>query len=115
LVRKKSAVPGTVMKRDREKLTTPEGLKTGSALPEEGALFVPLDRVGKNKRAKVIDIQGGWGLKKRMGQMGIHPGDLIMVVRYGPFGGPLVIEVHGFQLALGRGVASRIFVEEVAE
>jgi len=36
-------------------------------------------------------------------------------VRYGALGGPMVIEVHGFQLALGRGVASQVFVEEVAE
>jgi ferrous iron transport protein A len=115
LVRKKSTIPGVVMEGDRKRLPAAERLKPESALPEEGAYPVPLDRVGENRRAKVIDIQGGWGLKKRMGQMGIHPGDRIQVVRYGPFGGPMVIEVHGFQLALGRGVASRIFVEEVAE
>jgi ferrous iron transport protein A len=47
--------------------------------------------------------------------MGIHPGDVVTVVRYGALGGPMVIEVHGFQLALGRGVASQVFVEEVVE
>jgi len=45
--------------------------------------------------------------------MGIHPGDIITVLRHGAFGGPVLIEIHGFQVALGRGVAARILVEEV--
>jgi ferrous iron transport protein A len=69
--------------------------------------------LGENKKARVIDIQGGWGIRGRLEQMGIHPGDLITVLRYGALGGPILIEVHGFQLALGRGIASRILVEEV--
>jgi ferrous iron transport protein A len=76
-------------------------------------MLIPLDRVAVNKKAKVMGVQGGWGIRRRLEQMGIHPGDIIMVLRYGPLGGPILIEVHGFQVALGRGIASRIFVEEV--
>jgi ferrous iron transport protein A len=89
--------------------------QTGTPPSVEGNRGIPLVQVGENKRAKVIDIEGGWGVKKRLSQMGIHPGDLVTVVRYGALGGPMVIEVHGFQLALGRGVASQVFVEETAE
>ena len=84
-------------------------------IAQEEIRLIRLDRLAENKRAKVIDIQGGWGVKKRLSQIGIHPGDVIAMVRYGPLGGPLMIEVHGFQLALGRGVASQILVEKVAE
>ena len=52
-------------------------------------------------------------LRRRLGQMGIHPGDIVTVLRYGALGGPILIEVHGFQVALGRGIASRILVEDV--
>jgi ferrous iron transport protein A len=45
--------------------------------------------------------------------MGIHPGDTITILRYGALRGPILIEVHGSQVALGRGIASRIIVEEV--
>ena len=79
---------------------------------EEGNAIIPLDRLEEKRKAKVVEIQGGWMVKRRLSQMGIHPGDSITMVRYGALGGPIMIEVHGFQLALGRGVASKIFVEE---
>jgi ferrous iron transport protein A len=75
---------------------------------------IPLDQVEENKKARVIDIQGGWGIKRRLEQMGIHPGDEVKVVRYGALQGPILIEIHGFQVALGRGIASHVIVEEGA-
>jgi ferrous iron transport protein A len=74
--------------------------------------MTPLDRVEENRQVRVVDIQGGWGIRRRLGQMGIHPGDAITVVRYGAFQGPILIQVHGSQVALGRGIASRILVKE---
>jgi ferrous iron transport protein A len=72
-----------------------------------------LDQVDENRKAKVIDIQGGQGIRQRLSQMGIHPGDTITILRYGALRGPILIEIHGSQVALGRGIASRIIVEEV--
>lgn len=71
-----------------------------------------LDQINENRKAKVIDIQGGQGMRQRLSQMGIHPGDIITMLRYGALRGPILIEVHGSQVALGRGIASRIIVEE---
>jgi ferrous iron transport protein A len=71
-----------------------------------------LDQINENKKAKVIDIQGGAGIRQRLSQMGIHPGDIITMVRYGALRGPLLIEIHGSQVALGRGIASKVIVEE---
>lgn len=76
-------------------------------------MIVSLDRIEENGKARVIHIQGGWGIRRRLGQMGIHPGDIITMLRFGALGGPILIEVHGFQVALGRRIASRITVEEV--
>ena len=72
-----------------------------------------LDRIEENRKARVIDVQGGWGIQGRLGHMGIHPADRITVLRRAAMGGPILIEVHGFQVALGRGVATRILVEEI--
>ncbi len=72
-----------------------------------------LDKIFENKKAKVIDIQGGQGIRQRLGQMGIHPGDIITILRFGVLRGPILIEVHGSQVALGRGIASRIVVEKI--
>ncbi len=78
-----------------------------------GEKRISLSELGERKKARVSVIEGGRGVKARLSQIGIHPGDVVTVVRYGALKGPLVIEVHGFQLALGRGVASQILVEEV--
>ncbi len=72
-----------------------------------------LDQLLENRKAKVIAIQGGHGIRQRLSQMGIHMGDIITILRFGALRGPILVEVHGSQVALGRGIASRIIVEEV--
>jgi len=72
-----------------------------------------LDQIYESKTAKVIDIQGGQTVRQRLSQMGIHPGDTVTILRYGALRGPLLIEIHGSQVALGRGIASKVIVEEV--
>jgi len=53
----------------------------------------------------------GWGFEKRLMDMGLTPGTRVTVVKSAPFHGPLEILVRGSRLALGRGMAERIFVE----
>jgi len=53
----------------------------------------------------------GWGFEKRLMDMGLTPGTRVTVVKSAPFHGPLEIYVRGSRLALGRGMAERIFVE----
>jgi len=43
--------------------------------------------------------------------MGLTPGTEVTVVGAAPFHGPLEILVRGSNLALGRGIAEKIFVE----
>jgi len=53
----------------------------------------------------------GWGFEKRLMDLGLTPGTRVTVVKSAPFHGPLEILVRGSRLALGRGMAERIFVE----
>jgi ferrous iron transport protein A len=71
-----------------------------------------LDQIFEKSKAKVINIRGGAGIRQRLSQMGIHPGDTITILRYGVLRGPILVEIHGSQVALGRGIASKIIVEE---
>ena len=57
----------------------------------------------------------GWGFEKRLMDMGLTPGIKVTVVKSAPFHGPLEILVRGSRLALGRGMAERIFVETKKE
>ncbi len=54
----------------------------------------------------------GWGFKKRLMDMGLTPGTKITVVKSAPLHGPLEVSVRGSRLALGRGMAERIYVEK---
>jgi len=48
---------------------------------------------------------------KRLTDLGLTPGTKVTVVKSAPFNGPLEIFVRGSRLAVGRGMASRIFVD----
>jgi DtxR family Mn-dependent transcriptional regulator len=55
--------------------------------------------------------RGRWGFEKRLMDMGLTPGTRVTVVKSVPFHGPLEVLVRGSRLALGRGMAEKIFVE----
>ena len=52
----------------------------------------------------------GWGFEKRLMDMGLTPGADVVMVKSAPFHGPIEVIVRGSRLALGRGMAERIFV-----
>lgn len=62
---------------------------------------------------RVIDFMGGKGISRKLLQLGLVPGGQIKVVRKAPFGGPLLVEVNGRMIAIGRGVAENIRVEKI--
>ena len=63
---------------------------------------------------EVTDILGGWGIRRRLAQMGIYPGSRLRVVSQGAFGGPLLIDVEGRVVAIGRGIADKVIVRPVS-
>ena len=72
-----------------------------------------LDQVRENQEVKVIEILGGWGIRQRLNQMGIHCGDTVLVKRSAIMGGPILIRVHGADVALGRGMTRKVIVQEM--
>lgn len=48
---------------------------------------------------------------KRLTDLGFTPGTKVTVVKSAPFNGPLEVTLRGSRLAIGRGMASRIFVD----
>lgn len=74
-------------------------------------MTITLDSIGENQKVKVVSVSGGWGIRQRLGCLGVHPGDIITIKRNAIMRGPILISVHGNQVALGRGVAGKIIVE----
>jgi len=68
----------------------------------------------KNGRYGIIQrIEGGHGLKKRLEVMNIREGKKIIKKCSAPLHGPLVIEIEGCKMAIGRGMAKKVWVEEI--
>lgn len=72
-----------------------------------------LDQVQEGKKVKVIELKGGRSVRQRLAEMGVYPGDIVRIVRSSVFGGPLLIDIRGNEVAIGRGVAQKIEVEVV--
>ncbi len=67
----------------------------------------------KGELVRIIDYRGGRGVGYKLRQLGLSPGREVKVLRYAPLGGPLMIDVAGRSVALGRGIAARVTVEAV--
>ena len=71
-------------------------------------LEVPVSKTVRLKNAR-DSVHG------RLTQYGLHVGDCLRVLRVAPMGGPLLIEVSGREIALGRSIAEMILVEAECE
>ncbi len=61
-------------------------------------------------RAQVLFVRGGRRMSARLATFGFVRGAEVQVVQnYG--NGPVIVQVHGARVALGRGEAERILVE----
>ena len=73
--------------------------------------MMALDSVAVKRRARVVMIEGGHRVRAHLNTLGIHIGDWLTVVERAPFRGPVLVEVNGSRLALGRGIAAKIRVD----
>ncbi|MBM1154874.1 ferrous iron transport protein A [archaeon] len=63
--------------------------------------------------AVVRGVVAGYGLARRLADMGIVPGTIVRVVRRNAMMGPVEVEVRGTRLLLGRGIAAKVLVEPI--
>jgi len=68
--------------------------------------------IDNGKKVKILKISGK-GIRQHLQCLGIHIGDIVTIKKSSFLGGPVLLEVNGYDVALGKGVASRIEVEEV--
>lgn len=67
----------------------------------------------KNKLVRIVDYRGGIGVGSKLRQLGLCPGRKVKVLRYAPMGGPVMVDIDGRSVALGRGIAGRVRVEVI--
>ncbi|MBN2116419.1 MAG: ferrous iron transport protein A [Anaerolineales bacterium] len=73
-----------------------------------------LSELPVKKRALVRALCGGKGFASRMGTLGFVPGSIVtMMQNYGR--GPVLVLVKNVRVALGRGEARKVLVEQLPE
>lgn len=73
--------------------------------------IVSLLTLNVRESGEIVLIRGGKGLIQRLYDMGLTPGTCITILKKVPFG-PVEILLRGYHLALGQGVANRIWVRK---
>lgn len=73
--------------------------------------LVSLVDLKERSKGKVAFIRGDQKVLRRLLDMGLTPNTVIQVVKVAPLDGPVEIAVRGARLALGREIASDIFVD----
>jgi|YelNatPaOPRAMG01_1025707.scaffolds.fasta_scaffold00628_3 ferrous iron transport protein A len=84
------------------------------AIPARIEETMPLITLSEGERGKIVYVYGGRGLIRRLADMGLTPGVEIVVLRKALLNGPVEVSVRGTNLALGYGVARRVFVKRVS-
>jgi ferrous iron transport protein A len=77
-----------------------------------GSKAIPLCMAETCKEVKVMKVRAGSGLQRKLADMGLTPGAEIKLINCQGVG-PVLIDLKGSRLALGRGMAMKIMVEEV--
>jgi ferrous iron transport protein A len=73
--------------------------------------LVPLDRFASGRYGIVRELQGGAEFVSRLAGMGLTQGTRIEVLQ-NIWHGPVLVRAHESRIALGRGEAAKILVEE---
>ncbi len=73
-----------------------------------------MDTLKSGQKARVVEVRGGWGLRQKLSEMGILPGQVIFVTSSSAWRGPVRVQINSNDVALGRGVARKVLVEVVS-
>ncbi len=81
------------------------------ALGKNNQNRVPIGSLKQGQCGKISLIRGGYNVLQRLSEMGLKPGTKICAVRVAPSNGPVEISVGNSILIIGKGIASKIFVD----
>ena len=72
---------------------------------------MPLSMSGEGTEVTIHCVNCGFGLKRRLCDLGLYDGTRVKVVK-NDVAGPIIIKVKDSKLVLGRGQAQKIMVEK---
>ena len=72
-----------------------------------------LIKIKNGRKAEIKKLDGNLGFKKKLACLNIRVGKIIKKIAAQPLRGPIIIEIDGRSIALGRGMASKIIVDVI--
>lgn len=72
---------------------------------------ISLLQVESGKTVRITRLKGGIGFQRKLASLNIRVGKTVRKITKQPLRGPVVIEIDNTQIAIGAGMAMRIFVE----
>ena len=76
-------------------------------------MVIALSQMKPDQTGVVVMIKGGYGLANRLENMGIRVSKKIKKVSSSFWHGPQTVEIDSMKIAVGFGMAEKIFVEVV--
>ncbi|MFC1951389.1 ferrous iron transport protein A [Chloroflexota bacterium] len=70
-----------------------------------------LEEMDAGQSGKIIQVEGGQGITRRLASMGLRVGKAITKVSAMLMRGPVTVKVDNSQIALGHGMAKKIRVK----
>lgn len=70
----------------------------------------PLCGLQVGQKAKIVYFAGGIGVLKRIMELGLTTGTIIQIERASRYGCPIELLVRGSKIAIGKGIAEKIYV-----
>lgn len=74
---------------------------------------IPLTKAAIGEPFRLVSMEGGRGLQRRLAELGLTPGVNLRVLQ--DCGGPLLIAIRNSRIALGRGMAKKITVSPIKD
>jgi Fe2+ transport system protein FeoA len=73
--------------------------------------MIKLSTMARGHTGILKNVEGGHGMVHRLAEMGVRKGTALRVIQRS---GPVIVEVSGHRLVIGRGMAERMWVEDQA-
>jgi ferrous iron transport protein A len=69
-----------------------------------------LDEIEVGRKVRIVKILGGYGLVRRLVSLGLTIGVELLIINNQ---GPIIIKLGDSNIAIGRGIARKVLVEEI--
>ncbi len=76
-------------------------------------IAIPLTKLKKGSRAKIVEVAAGKHLIFKLSALGLRSGVQIIKISGFALKGPVAVKAGSTTIALGHGMAEKIFVEPV--